>query len=287
MKFSLILATLNRIGEVEYFLKSLTEQTYSDFELIVVDQNTDGKLDKILSVYKEKIPLLHLHSLPGLSLARNVALPHINGDIVAFPDDDCAYPSNLLENVNHLFKSNANWYGLTGRSISLEGRSTGGRWGAEVEPINFFNVWNRGISYTIFLRKEIVNEVGLFDEKLGVGSKTPWGSAEETDYLIRSLKRALYYNPSITVVHPIKVDSDGSKKEKRKLLTSSFSKTYSYALGRGYVLRKHNAPIWFVFYNWLRPLIGLILCLIKGDFYNLQSYWATFKGRLQGWFGWA
>ena len=91
MKFSLILATLNRTGEVDYLLKTLDRQTYRNFELIVVDQNADDRLVPLLAPYQANFPILHLQSAKGLSRARNVALEHVSGDIVAFPDDDCAY----------------------------------------------------------------------------------------------------------------------------------------------------------------------------------------------------
>ena len=44
------------------------------------------------------------------------------------------------------------------------------------------------ISFTIFLRRRVVERVGEFDETLGVGAGTPYGSCEESDYLIRAVK---------------------------------------------------------------------------------------------------
>src|SRR3954449_10523543 len=44
------------------------------------------------------------------------------------------------------------------------------------------NLWNRAISFTIFLKREVVERVGAFDERLGL----PSSSGEEIDYLIRS-----------------------------------------------------------------------------------------------------
>ena len=44
VKFSLILATVDRVTELERFLERLDRQTFRDFELFVVDQNTDDRL---------------------------------------------------------------------------------------------------------------------------------------------------------------------------------------------------------------------------------------------------
>lgn len=286
MKFSLILATLNRTSEVGHFLKTLDSQTYRDFELIIVDQNPDDRLLEFIQIYQNRFPILHLRSAKGLSRARNVALEHISGDIVAFPDDDCAYQPEILERVANFFKKHPEWNGLVGRSVDEKGQSSSGRWDSQVGAITQFNVWRRGTSFTIFLRKSTVVALGEFDESLGVGANTPWGSGEDIDYLLRAVNAGLYYDPNVTVIHPIRIaqaqtaQPDVNKKP-------NFSKTYSYAMGRGRVLRKHNSPLWFVIYNWLRPLSGLVLSMLTGRFNRVRSYWESFQGRLQGWFGWA
>ena len=51
MKFSLILATLGRDIELVSFLNSLKNQTYRDFELIIIDQNQDKKIDAIVKKF--------------------------------------------------------------------------------------------------------------------------------------------------------------------------------------------------------------------------------------------
>ncbi|NJN86711.1 MAG: glycosyltransferase family 2 protein [Leptolyngbyaceae cyanobacterium SL_7_1] len=290
MKFSLVLATLGRVGEVEQFLASLALQTYQAFELIVVDQNPDDRLLPLIESYRAQFPILHLRSEKGLSRARNVGLKHLSGDIVAFPDDDCAYLPTVLEQVAAFFSTHSQWNGLTGRSINQAGENSGGRWVSHPEPVNRFNVWQRGISYTIFLRRSVVTSVGLFDEQLGVGAGTPWGAAEETDYLLRALDAGIYYNPEIRIIHPVLVtpatpepSPDAPVQPPKK----QFLKTYAYALGMGYVLRKHNTVWWFVLYNWGRPSLGLLLSLVRGQFDQVRSYWATLRGRVRGWMQWA
>jgi len=283
MKFSLILATLNRTEEVKVFLKSLDAQTYRDFELIVVDQNQDNRLTAIFQPYQERFHILHLRSTPGLSHARNVALKHIIGDLIAFPDDDCAYSPNLLERISIFFDNHPEWNGLTGRSINEKGQNSSGKWDSKAGKITQINVWVRGASYTIFLRQSVVVALGSFDESLGVGASTPWGSGEDIDYLLRAIPAGLYYEPDLTVVHPIKVNN--LQKNEEHTVKNTFLKTYSYALGRGRVLRKHNTPLWFVFYNWLRPVAGILVSILQGNLGRIHPHWATLQGRVKGWFG--
>lgn len=282
MKFSLILATINRVEETDFFLASLDAQTYRDFELIVVDQNTDDSLKQTISKYTNRFHIRHLYSDPGLSHARNVGLEHISGDIIAFPDDDCAYPKSLLQSVASFFDENEKWNGLTGKSISQKGRDTGNHRSSTSGKINRYNVWRRGISYTIFLKRHVVDKVGKFDETLGVGAGTAWGSAEETDYLLRAIDLNLYFDSDIKVVHPVRCNS-------KPLLThfghrKSHFKTYAYAMGRGRVLRKHNTHLWFVLYGWVRPLLGIAVSLLRLNLGRADSYWATLRGRVKGYF---
>jgi glycosyltransferase involved in cell wall biosynthesis len=201
MRFSLVLGTVGRTGQVQRFLASLAAQTYRSFELIIVDQNPDDRVVEVARPWQDRLPIRHLRSNPGLSRARNVGLRYVNGDVVAFPDDDCWYPPDLLDRVARILTAHPESAGLTGRSVDETGRPSMGRWATRAGPLTRFNIWHRGISITIFLRRTVIDRVGGFDEALGAGA--PWGGAEELDYLLRALKAGfgLTYHPDVTVCH--------------------------------------------------------------------------------------
>lgn len=274
MRFSLVMATINRVQEVKQFLVKLEAQTYQNFELIVIDQNPDDRLVEVLQPYHEQISIIHLRSEPGLSRARNVGLKHVTGDIVAFPDDDCWYPPALLAEVLTFLKQHPEFDGLSGCPV---GQSY---WHREAGSITSLNVWKRGISYTIFLRRRVVEKIGLFDETLGVGSGSVWQSGEETDYLIRALRAGcpMYYSPAVQVYHPGPEPSD-------RPVEFDVTKCYRYALGKGRVLRKSNSPWWFFTYQCSKPLIKAVLGTILHDSEKQQVGWTVFRGILQGWRG--
>src|ERR1700730_14054697 len=105
--FSLILPTVGRTEELEKMLGSLAAQQPSDFELIVVDQNEDDRVDRLLVALRPKIAIAHVRmTTKSLSLARNVGLARASEEIVAFPDDDCWYPAGLLPQVENWFRDN-------------------------------------------------------------------------------------------------------------------------------------------------------------------------------------
>ncbi|BAD77598.1 glycosyltransferase [Geobacillus kaustophilus HTA426] len=276
MRYSLIMATKGRTSEVSDFLLSLTKQTYKDFEVIIVDQNEDNRLLPIIRRYRKDIEIKYVRSSPGLSKARNVGLKAVTGDIIAFPDDDCTYPANLLEEVLELFKKYNDLSGITGRSINQNFETNNGRFSNKQSVINKFSVWNKGISYTIFLKREVIEKIGYFDERLGVGAGTPWGSGEETDYLIRAISYhfKIMYFPFITVFHP----SPLNPYSKEMLV-----KTYNYACGMGFVLRKHKYPFWFFSYLCLRPIFGMLRSLFLLDMHKFKHSLSILRGRLRGW----
>ena len=276
MKFSLVLATIERTTELKRFLDSLDAQNYRDFELIVVDQNPDDRLAPILARYVRRWPMLHLRSHRGISLARNVGLKHISGDLLCFPDDDCWYPPELLEQVAAFFSRSPQYDGYTGRLVNENGIATGGRYDKQPGDISLYTVWNRAISCSIFLRVSVFHSVNCFDETLGVGSGTPYGSAEETDYLIRAIQQghSLYYDPALFVFHP-----DPQLFYDQKVLQRGFL----YGCGMGRALKKHHYPLWFLAYNLARPLGGALLSLFMGNFQKSRFHQAVFRGRLTGW----
>jgi len=96
---SVILPVYNRAASVARAIDSVLAQTHAPLELIVVDDgSTDGTRD-VLERYGERITLL-TQPHAGAYVARNLALRHARGDLVAFIDsDDVWLPHRLASQV--------------------------------------------------------------------------------------------------------------------------------------------------------------------------------------------
>lgn len=106
MRFSLITATLGRVEEVRCLCVSLSKQTFKDFELYIVDQNEHHELEDIVRNFEKNFIIHYIRSdVKGLSYNRNIALRMCKGEIIGFPDDDCYYEVNVLQEVNEAFSS--------------------------------------------------------------------------------------------------------------------------------------------------------------------------------------
>lgn len=276
MKISLVLATLGRRDEVLRFLESLARQTVADVQLIVVDQNPDDRVQRLLEDHRWPFQWLHLRSSPGLSHARNVGLAHVTGDLVAFPDDDCWYGPDVLARVQALLAADPQLDGVTGRSVDETGRESGGRFGRQTMLLDDRNVWSSAISYTIFLRRRVCDRLREgFDESLGVGAKTRFGSGEETDYLLRAIRggSGIRFHPELTVFHPNKV---------LQFEPPVIARGFNYGMGMGRVLRKHRYPLAYRLRALIRPLGGCLKAGAQLDFGRAVYQWAVVRGRLLG-----
>ena len=270
-RFSLILASKGRDIELVRFFENLILQTYKNYELIIIDQNQDDRIRKIINSIPG-INIIYLQSEPGLSKARNIGLNYATGEIISFPDDDCWYEKHLLEQVNQLFLDNPKNVVFTGRTMSEKKQKKLWKWDAESGYVNKINIWKRANSNSIFINKALLKEPIIFDEKLGIGSGTPFGSGEEIDLLLKILFKGgtIKYEPEIIVYHEDIFDE------------KAMIKAYSYACGMGYVLRKHHYPIWTICKYLLMPFLSTIRSVLKGDIYHARFMWSMCRGRIFG-----
>jgi len=265
--FDLVVATVGRGEELARLLESLRAQTHRELRVVVVDQSRDGRLEEALE--GSELDVLHLRSEPGLARARNVGLENVTADVVAFPDDDCVYPADLLARVAERLAENPELSGLTGRIVDVEGRSSSS-WKPDRAVLDRSNLWNRANSATVFLRRELVERVGAFDEQLGLGSGMPWHSGEEIDYLVRALDAdaRIEYDPSLVVEHP--------------LVPDDVSVGLRDGATVGYLLRKHGYPARTRAAMLVRPIGGTLVSIGRGDLGRARYHAAAFRGRLRG-----
>lgn len=102
MKFSIIIPVYNVEKYLEKCLKSVLNQSYSNFEVIVVNDGTKDNSQKIIDKYikKDKRFKSFIKENGGLSDARNYGLNEISGDYLLFLDSDDYIEKDLLLELN-------------------------------------------------------------------------------------------------------------------------------------------------------------------------------------------
>ena len=274
LTFSLILATYGPGRDLARFFESLLDNKGPTFEVILVDQNEVPHTD-LVERYSDRIPIKLIRARPGLSAARNIGIPACSGSIIAFPDDDCWYPRDLLARVESRIDGE-NLDGLTCPCTDENGQVSAGSADSLPGIITKRNVWRRGVSATLFVRERLVKKVGAFDETLGLGAPTEFQSGEETDYLLRAIAAGfkIQYDPSLAVFHPMPSISPK---------TGAIQKSRSYALGMGRVLRIHQYSLLDVLGFVVTPLFGAAVALIRLNASLARVRCARAIGRYRGW----
>jgi glycosyltransferase involved in cell wall biosynthesis len=228
-EISLVLCTYGPEQPLQLLFESLRWQKCR-YELLIVDQNSDDRIPRLIESYRD-LPQTLLRSEPGLSRARNVGLRHVRGQVVAFPDDDCAYAKGALRKILDFFETAPDAGVLTGRTSMDAGILQKTCPPLSVARISGSLLLRNTASFSIFIdRRKLPRRTrwDFFDEKLGVGA--PFGAAEETDYLYQLLRDGMkpYSASNELTYHPDK-----------ELEFSNFRRATDYGLGAGAFFRKN------------------------------------------------
>jgi glycosyltransferase involved in cell wall biosynthesis len=279
LRFSLIVATINRTKEFSVLLQSLARQEMRDFELIVVDQNADDRLSPLLAEWASEvaaqnssIQVKHLRCPPGVSRARNLGLLHSTGEILAFPDDDCWYHPETLRNVDEWLKQHKGYGILSLGCRDEQGRISGNRWAEKDCDLKMINIFRTSGTCCFFVRRPAEAIPLQFDESLGPGAGTNFGAGEDTDFLLTLMSygiRGRFYSVW-HVGHPMAGDVDSPRARR-------------YGGGWGRVLAKHSLPLLcfgFVSFDFTRAALQMLL----GNRRRASRLWAHGQGIVRAYF---
>ena len=181
---SVIIPTYNRDWCLERSVQSVLNQTFKDFELIVVDDGSTDSTQEKLKGYSQ-ITLLSLKNNSGVSSSRNMGLNIARGKYVSFLDSDDSWKPNKLEEQ---------WQSME-QHPSAQACYTDEIWirrGKRVNPKKKHKKYSGDIfrhclplciisPSSVMLRASIFEEIGFFDEDMLV--------CEDYDFWLRLTSR--------------------------------------------------------------------------------------------------
>ena len=108
MKYSIIIPVYNVEEYMDRCLKSILNQTYSNYEVIIVNDGSPDNSDNIIKSYEKEDKRFkgYKKANGGLSDARNYGLKYATGDYLIFIDADDYIENNYLEKVNDVLERN-------------------------------------------------------------------------------------------------------------------------------------------------------------------------------------
>ena len=166
---SVIIPTFNRGYCLEESIRSVLQQSFADFELIVVDDGSTDNTSELVARFPA-VKLIRLEKNRGVSFARNRGMVEAQGDCIAFLDSDDLWEKDKLasqvkwiERDFHVVYTDEIWI----------------RNGVRVNPMNKHRKYSGDIfryclplcivsPSSVLLRAEVLREVGGFDESMPV-----------------------------------------------------------------------------------------------------------------------
>jgi glycosyltransferase involved in cell wall biosynthesis len=113
MFFSIIIPLYNRPQEIDELLHTLTQQTYTQFEVLIIEDGSKIDAKDIVDSYADSLDIKYFYKENGgQGFARNFGFEHAKGDYFVIFDSDCLIPIDYLEIVkNYLLEYPLDAYG--------------------------------------------------------------------------------------------------------------------------------------------------------------------------------
>jgi len=181
-KVSVIIPTYNRASLLKEAIKSVIQQSFPDFELIVVD---DGSNDGTAELIKDYPGVDYIYQKnKGVSAARNRGIERAQGELIAFLDSDDLWLEDKLRQQVNFFSNNSDISIVQTEEIWLKNgrrhnpkkrhKKYSGYILKECLPLCIIS------PSAVMLRREVFEKVGLFDESLPV--------CEDYDFWLRAAR---------------------------------------------------------------------------------------------------
>lgn len=209
--FTVILPLYNKEKYIENAIKSILNQTFTDFELLIInDCSTDKSVEIASKFLSEKVQLISHKKNIGLAATRNTGIKKATSNYVTFLDADDLWKPHFLEKIFHLIQNfpearifATNYEEIWDQVIKKPQN------GSESLPIdftgyiNFFKmnlkqgIYNHG---SVCLHKEVYEKVGFYNENIQL--------SQDLDFNIRANSHyKLAYDNSIQMSYFMQTDN--------------------------------------------------------------------------------
>lgn len=229
---SVIIPTYNRAASIGDSVNSVLNQTFQNFEIIIVDDGSTDETEVTVSAFSDtRIKLISHESNKGAATARNTGIRASRGNFIAFLDsDDRWLPDKLKIQTDYL-------------KISPEiGSCSTGYYKYQPQigffasyPVNLESDWIKHLlttmdlsfGTTLLVRKDCFNKTGLFD--------ADFPRHEDWDWVLSYLKYYKHHvieQPLVEIVRSSGVDPE--KIEKANMLLLEKHREQFYQFGNRY-----------------------------------------------------
>jgi glycosyltransferase involved in cell wall biosynthesis len=195
-RVTVIIPTYNRAHLISRAIESVINQTYSNWELLVVDDASTDNTEQIVKEYlsDSRIKYIKATENGGNAVARNLGVNAAKGEYISFVDSDDEYHKEYLFKALHKLESSSNdiyflWAGT--KTVGIDGNEKDIVWVPKRKnhPNQFLYELHVGIGRGFLIKKDCFKDL-KFDNNLR--------TAVDTDFLIR-----LRQNYNFTVLEEV------------------------------------------------------------------------------------
>ncbi|MFB6225683.1 MAG: glycosyltransferase family 2 protein [Candidatus Paceibacteria bacterium] len=234
---SVVMPTCGRSELLERSIESVLNQSYKKFELIIIGDGVSRDTDKVINQYSDNRVRYFKHQKnEGSASARNTGIYKSKGKYLTFLDDDDEYRRRKIEMQLDVMKNSPenvellycwmNYYTNSGQLVK--------RYQPNYEGYVFPEVLDRqriGGCPTLFIRREVVTQIGGFDDRLRRGNDGDFIRRVCHKYKVKCLPKTLV---NVYVDHKYERISQTSEKSAYWEIKSQKYKLVKF---RGYVNR--------------------------------------------------
>ena len=203
---SIIIAVFNKEHYISKTLTSVLQQSYSDFEVIIVNDGSADKSEEEILKFKDSRIQYHYQENQGAGAARNKAISLAKGTYIALLDADDIWESAYLEEQLKLIEKHplTSVYSCAIKEVKKDG--------THIKPYSISN--QEGVydyfesslqtsilhSSSTIVHKSVFDEIGYYNPNIKSG--------QDTDLYVRiGLKYQIAFNPKVLVSYTINSDS--------------------------------------------------------------------------------
>jgi len=202
-KISVILPTYNRGNLLPRAIQSVLNQTYQDFELILVDDGSMDNTEEVVKSFGKEKGIVYLKHKKnrGAPAARNTGIKVAKGEYIAFQDSDDEWLPDKIEKQIKIFEHSEKIVGVVysgfwkikdDRKIYIPSKGIAKKEGSILKGL----LWENFVGLpTAMVRVEVFNKMGTFDELLP--------QLQDWELWIRFSKHYLfkYINEALVISH--------------------------------------------------------------------------------------
>ena len=196
---SVIIPTYNRAEKLHKSISSVLAQTYTDFELLIIDDGSTDHTDEVVNSFADtRIRYVKMPQNGGASAARNEGIRLAEGTWVAFHDSDDVWRPEKLERQMEYAECRTDFCAVYCSYLMYKDeeifRVPNDTWDGELEGDLFVPLLKRNSigAPTLLVKKSILEEIGGFD--------TSFKSLEDWELALRiAEKYRIGYVPEVLV----------------------------------------------------------------------------------------